>query len=408
MIVKVVVPDSIYAQVYFARGEQGPIGATGATGVQGPTGATGAAGTNGTDGVGYTGVTSATNIAIGAGLKTFTVANVGAFIPGMRIRAVHNSTPATFVEGPCNVATGTTIIITVDKFNGSGSHDGWVFASAGEIGATGSTGATGATGSSGVIAVTAPITNTGTSTSANIGIDQTGLTLAQSQITNLVTDLANTAKKNAANAFTVGGHTITPEAVGVIPLTIRNIASQTANPFRIRNSADTGDIFQVDTSGNVRAIAFLNPNSFNNSRIRVNDTGTIIDTGILTNKALVVQNTNATATANLQEWQNSGGTAIASITNLGAASFASGNATISSGGRIAGIQVSTINDLGTMREQNGGGFIRMTKGTAVAVNPGANLASLYFRDGTTAGTLKLVVRAGASGAETTILDNIPQ
>lgn len=29
-------------------------------------------------------------------------------------------------------------------------------------------------------------------------------------------------------------------------------------------------------------------------------------------------------------------------------------------------------------------------------------------NGTTAGTLKLVVRAGAAGAETTILDNIPQ
>jgi hypothetical protein len=184
MIVKVVVPDDIYARVYFARGEQGPTGATGATGVQGPTGPTGANGTNGTNGVGYTGVTSATNIAIGAGLKTFTVANVGAFIPGMRIRAVHNSTPATFVEGPCNVATGTTIIITVDKFNGSGSHDGWVFASAGEVGATGATGATGPTG---VVTATAPITyNSGTQT---VAIDQTGLTLAQSQITGLVSAL---------------------------------------------------------------------------------------------------------------------------------------------------------------------------------------------------------------------------
>ena len=33
---------------------------------------------------------------------------------------------------------------------------------------------------------------------------------------------------------------------------------------------------------------------------------------------------------------------------------------------------------------------------------------MYYRDGTNAGTLKLVVRAGAAGAETTILDNIPQ
>jgi hypothetical protein len=50
----------------------------------------------------------------------------------------------------------------------------------------------------------------------------------------------------------------------------------------------------------------------------------------------------------------------------------------------------------------------MAKQTAQAASPGAGNAHLYFRDGTNAGTLKLVVRAGASGAETTILDNIPQ
>jgi len=61
----------------------------------------------------------------------------------------------------------------------------------GPTGPTGPTGATGATGASGVIAVTAPITNSGTSTSANIGINQTGITIAQSQVTSLVTDLAN-------------------------------------------------------------------------------------------------------------------------------------------------------------------------------------------------------------------------
>jgi hypothetical protein len=54
----------------------------------------------------------------------------------------------------------------------------------GDTGATGAAGATGATGSSGVIAVTAPITNSGTSTSANIGIS-----------------LANIASKYAAPSY---------------------------------------------------------------------------------------------------------------------------------------------------------------------------------------------------------------
>lgn len=72
----------------------------------------------------------------------------------------------------------------------------------GATGSTGATGATGATGSSGVIAVTAPITNSGTSTSANIGINQAGITIAQSQVTSLVTDLG--LKANLASPTFTG------------------------------------------------------------------------------------------------------------------------------------------------------------------------------------------------------------
>lgn len=54
-------------------------------------------------------------------------------------------------------------------------------------------GADGATGPSGVVSVDAPITNTGTSTAAVIGIDQSQITLAQSQVTNLVSDLESKA-----------------------------------------------------------------------------------------------------------------------------------------------------------------------------------------------------------------------
>jgi hypothetical protein len=63
----------------------------------------------------------------------------------------------------------------------------------GATGPTGATGDTGPTGPSGVISVTGPITNSGTSTSANIGIDQSLISIAQSQVTNLTTDLAGKA-----------------------------------------------------------------------------------------------------------------------------------------------------------------------------------------------------------------------
>jgi hypothetical protein len=163
-------------------------------------------------------VTSTSNITIGTGIKTFTLVGSysGAFITGDRIRAIHNTTPTYYMEGPANYVGGGTLIITVDTAVGSGSHNAWDFSIAGLIGATGATGATGVTGatgatgptgatgatgptgadstvpgptgatgpagatgatgatgptgSSGIIAVNAPITNAGTSTSANLSV----------------------------------------------------------------------------------------------------------------------------------------------------------------------------------------------------------------------------------------------
>ena len=98
-------------------------------------------------------------------------------------------------------------------------------------------------------------------------------------------------------------------------------------------------------------------------------------------------------TANLQEWQNSAGTVLARVDSAGV---------------IYGAQVRTASSLALLTEASSGGAITLARPTAAFSNPGANTGRLYFRDGTTAGTLKLVVRAGAAGAETTILDNIPQ
>jgi len=101
----------------------------------------------------------------------------------------------------------------------------------------------------------------------------------------------------------------------------------------------------------------------------------------------------ASHTANLQEWQSSASGILARV---------------GSDGRIYGTTITTLNGALNGSESGGGGFLRFTKAGSASTNPGANLAVVYFRDGTNAGTLKLVVRAGAAGAETTILDNIPQ
>jgi hypothetical protein len=110
-------------------------------------------------------------------------------------------------------------------------------------------------------------------------------------------------------------------------------------------------------------------------------------------KGLVVKGT-ASQSGNLQEWQDSAGAILAYVSAAAVMRMS-----IVQGG--AGAETD-------LRSQNSGGLFTMFRATAAATNPGANYARLYFRDGTTAGTLKLVVRAGTAGAETTILDNIPQ
>ncbi len=90
-------------------------------------------------------------------------------------------------------------------------------------------------GTVGSVAVTAPITNTGTSTAPVIGIDQGGLTLAQSQVTSLVSDLALKAPLDS------------PTFTGTV--TVPNLTlSGTAAAITL-NSYGAGTAGQVLTSG---------------------------------------------------------------------------------------------------------------------------------------------------------------
>ena len=110
-------------------------------------------------------------------------------------------------------------------------------------------------------------------------------------------------------------------------------------------------------------------------------------------KSLVVRGASGQS-VNLQEWQNSSGNLIAYIDTAG---------------NVLGNTLRTNSAFFRADEASSGATIQLKKLTAAAGLPGASdYAKLYFRDGTTAGTLKLVVRAGTAGAETTILDNIPQ
>jgi hypothetical protein len=174
----------------------------------------------------------------------------------------------------------------------------------GPTGPTGATGATGATGPSGVIAVTSPITNTGTSTSANIGINQSLIAIAETQVSGLTAKYAQLA---TANTFTGGVQQITTASAATIGLIIKGAASQTANLQQwqisdgsVRSRIDTNGFLIVGGStalGNITSIAF------GASQIPFVARGA------------------ASQTADLQQWQNSAGTVLASVTAAGVGVF---------------------------------------------------------------------------------------
>lgn len=188
---------------------------------------------------------------------------------------------------------------------------------------------------------------------------------------------------NAISGTTAGIYTGTASNIGLV---IKGSVSQTANLQEWQDSS--GNILvRIASSGHLNTNAPVNVNGFPAGLTFFGVKG---DDGTVTTSII----RGATSqTANLQEWQDSSGTILGGM---------------QSNGQLFGTQIKTKNAYVFIGEQNSGGSTIYTRQTATPSAPGANAANLYFRDGTNAGTLKLVVRAGASGAETTILDNIPQ
>jgi hypothetical protein len=194
------------------------------------------------------------------------------------------------------------------------------------------------------------------------------------------------AKANLAggNAFT-GAQTVTGTVIGSQVLRVLGASGQTANLQQWEN----GGVVQASVTPFGGATFATGGTVY--GRLSVN-AGTATTVGAVIRGA-------ASQSANLQEWQNSAGSIVARTA-------ANGEQLSTVGFRGATLNTSNYNF--SVNEVSGGATVRLQRLTAASASPGSNYANLYFRDGTNAGTLKLVVRAGAAGAETTILDNIPQ
>ena len=137
----------------------------------------------------------------------------------------------------------------------------------------------------------------------------------------VVARLNGTAVLGAANAFTVGGHTITAQSAAIIPLRINGAASQSGNLLEFRNSGGTV-LSSVSSAGqglfpSVFTASVNNSSAGSNAQVSLPTTGASITTGVASNVTLKIQNTNASPTGDLQQWINTGGTPLASVNSTG-------------------------------------------------------------------------------------------
>ena len=314
---------------------------------------------------------------------------------------------------------------------------------AGLQGATGATGATGPQGSqgtagaSGVVSVISPITNTGTSSSAIVGINQTLLSLTRSQISDFtsgtvavsgtatyattsgtavtisgsitksqVSDFTSGTVAQATNASTatyattsgtasyattsgtsvsISGSITKSQVSDFTSGTVASaIVSGTATYATTSGTAvyatTSGTAVYATSAGTVTGAAYTNASN-------IFTLGQIVQTGSAANTGLVVKGTTS-QTGNLQEWQNTGATVIAQVTsggsfyangNLGAGGTAISTARLSVSGAASGIGVIVRANATTP------GDIQQWQSSASAVLTSVNsLGAHVFASGSTA------------------------
>lgn len=135
---------------------------------------------------------------------------------------------------PTSLHPGDYFFLTSDKNLYSAATGSWVVVASlvGATGPTGAAGATGSTGPSGTISVTAPITNSGTSTAASLGISVASSSVAGSM------SAADKSKLDAFPAYAARAFTNNPSR------TIQTVAAS-ANGFQLSSTRDASVSYSV-------------------------------------------------------------------------------------------------------------------------------------------------------------------
>jgi len=253
-------------------------------------------------------------------------------------------------------STAVNVAVTTYPVSVSASSVGLQGAT-GATGATGAQGSAGAPGASGVISVSSPITNSGSSSSAILGLDQASLSLTKSQISDFTSGTvasAGTAQQagtavystssgsalNAGTAVTISG-SITKSQVsdftsGTVAVATSATSANTALTAGTASYATTsGTAVYATTSGTATYAT--------TSGTAVNISGTvtssqvsglpaiyaslgsansftlgpqILNTGASTSLAVTVRGASS-QTSDLQQWQTSASAVLGGVTGLG-------------------------------------------------------------------------------------------
>jgi hypothetical protein len=385
------------------QGEQGIQGPQGIQGIQGIQGEKGDKGDTGDEGDKYH-TTSTTSLTIAASgtITLYTVDLHLDYSVAQTVIIAHDLSNHMHGEVVSyNQSTGALVVSLKNK-TGSGTYSSWevnldgavgIQGDVGPAGPTGATGpqgpqgiqgiqgATGATGSSGTISVNAPITNTGTSTAAVLGFSGS----------------------------------ITAASASTVPLTLQAATSQSANMFELRNSAGTGIMASLDSTGNLRTPAVINPTTYNNSRIQMQNSGVLIDTQVASNLPLAVRGATS-QTENMQVWQTWNGTSattaarvsqngsIATSQNLAVGQTAITNTNQFQVSTTAATQVGAVlkgyasqsADMLQVQDSGGTNYLTVTAYGGISSNLGGNYPGRVSIGTGAAATLGLVVRGVTS------------
>lgn len=127
----------------------------------------------------------------------------------------------------------------------------------------------------------------------------------QAEIANIAGDFVRVISETASP------NVITPQSSSTIPLTVKGVASQTANLQEWKNSSNS-NVFVVSPAGNIASAGYVSIGS----SVLPSTTAASIVLANASHRGITVRSA-ASQSGNLQEWQNSSGNAVSYIDNNG-------------------------------------------------------------------------------------------